>query len=342
MLPKIKCLVIIALVLCIFFQYQDFSNAGVIQHSEIIRKVENAFRKASSDFELLSILLDFETIIDPNINVEEVRIQVNEMTEKLQVLSSPEEKTTDRISVLSNFLYSAGSWNNNKPFQYDFDDPLGTKISNKLVANYIKSKKGNCVSMPMLYMILARNLGLDATLSAAPLHYFIMVKDAHCEEYYSVEATHKGQIARKGYYKTHLAISDLAITQGVYLQPLNKKEIVAAMAILLSEYFAEQQQWSLSIEIAKIAIENYPNYAYAMLKVGNGYYKLLSAELKIVGKTPNQEQKSYLDFLYNQNLYWFNKAEEIGWNPPSKKQNEEYLKSVTKHQNLAKEQTREN
>jgi len=136
--------------------------------------------------------------------------------------------------------------------------------------------------------LLARKLGLNATLSAAPLHYFIMVKEANSEEYYSVEATHKGQITKKDYYKTHLAISELAITQGVYLQPLSKKEIVAVMAIILSDYFAEKKQWALSIEIAKIAIENYPNYAYAMVKVGNGYYKLLLTELQNIGNTPNQ------------------------------------------------------
>ena len=40
------------------------------------------------------------------------------------------------------------------------------------------------------------------------------------------------------------------------------------MAVVLSEYYAQQQQWQRSIDVAKVILAHYPNYAYAMLKVG--------------------------------------------------------------------------
>lgn len=340
MLLKIKHVTIIFLALCFFPQFQFNVNADEVQDQEIIQKVENAFKRLDSDIDLLSTLLDFELIIDPNIQVEETRKEIEDMAAKIQKLSSPEATTVDKISSLSKFLYTSCAWNDHKPFQYDFNDPLGTKISNKLVSNYIKTKRGNCVSMPMLYLMLSNKLGLEVTISAAPLHYFIMIKDPQSKEYYCVETTHKGQIVPKEFYRTKLAISDQAIEQGVYLQPLDKKEIVAVMAILLSEYFAEIEQWNLSIEIAKVALKHYSNYAYAMVKIGNGYYKLLSFELKKVGNTPTPIDKSYMDYLYSQNIHWFNKADQLGWKPPSKKENIEYLSNVKKHNDLRNKQSK--
>jgi regulator of sirC expression with transglutaminase-like and TPR domain len=342
MLLTIKHVTILSLTLCFLLQFQFNVNADEVQHKEITQKVENAFQGLDSDIDLLSTLLDFELIIDSNIQVKETRKQVEEMAAKIQKMSSPESTTIDKISSLSKFLYTSGAWNNNKPFQYDYNDPLGTKISNKLVSNYIKTKNGNCVSMPMLYLILSKKLGLEATLSAAPLHYFIMIKEPHSKAFYCVEATHKGQITQKDFYRTKLAISDQAIEQGVYLQPLDNKEIVAVMAILLSEYFAEIEQWNLSIEIAKVVLKHYSNCAYAMIKAGNGYYKLLSSELKKVGNTPNPRDKSYMDYLFSQNIYWFNKADQLGWKPPSEQENIEYLSNVKKHNELLKEQSKGN
>ena len=116
------------------------------------------------------------------------------------------------------------------------------------------------------------------------------------------------------------------------MQPLTKKQSVAVIAILLSEYLAKKGEWKESIDITKLILQNYPNYAYAMIKIGNGYSKLLAqkvAEAKAKGSY-TKEEKIVMDKLYKMNIYWFEKAEKLGWLPTSQQENEKYLNNVKK------------
>ena len=56
------------------------------------------------------------------------------------------------MQALKRYIYEPGEWNNFQPYQYDMDDPLGTKLSNKLLSHYLAAKKGNCVTMPFLFI----------------------------------------------------------------------------------------------------------------------------------------------------------------------------------------------
>jgi hypothetical protein len=189
--------------------------------------------------------------------------------------------------------------------------------------------------MPILFAILADQLGLDVTLSTAPLHVFVKFKDPSTGKYFNLEATDKGQPVTDQFYREKSTITNAAIKNGVYLQPLTKKQSIAVMAILLSEHFEKRGQWKESIDIAALILEYYPNYAYAMIKVGNGYSKLLSqklAEVKAKGSyTP--EEKQGMDKLYQQNIQWFEEAEQLGWKMPSVQENDEYINSIKKRTN---------
>lgn len=57
---------------------------------------------------------------------------------------------TEMMTALGQVIYTPGPWNDNHPFSYDLDDPLGVNKLNKLVSIYLHTHKGNCVSMPTL------------------------------------------------------------------------------------------------------------------------------------------------------------------------------------------------
>jgi hypothetical protein len=55
------------------------------------------------------------------------------------------------------------------PYQYDFEDPFGkTDWSKMFVTKLLGSRQGQCHSMPLLYLILAEDLGIDARLTYSP------------------------------------------------------------------------------------------------------------------------------------------------------------------------------
>lgn len=181
-----------------------------------------------------------------------------------------------------------------------------------------------------VYAIPADRLGLDVTLATAPLHVFVKFNDPVSGKYYSIETTDRGSIASDEFYRKKSTITETAIKNGVYLQPLDKKAVFAVMAILLCEHYANQGQWYQSIDFAKLSLEHYPNYAYAMIKIGNGYNKLLSQKLVEVQSKQSYtpEEKQLMDHYYQQNTQWFAKAEKLGWQAVSTQENESYLHSI--------------
>jgi regulator of sirC expression with transglutaminase-like and TPR domain len=238
----------------------------------------------------------------------------------------------DRMQSLRTYLYASGYWNQNQPFKYDFADPLGTSIQNKLLSTYLKNRQGNCISMPFLFVILADKLGLDVTVATAPLHVFTKFKEPQSGRWLNLETTNVAEIVEDSFFREKSPMTDMAINNGVYLKPLSKKEAVAVMAIVLSEHYANQQLWQQSIDVSKLILKHYPNYVYAMIKIGNAYSKLLQnkiQEVKAKGIVMPDE-KAQMDQLFTQNLAWFDKAEALGWQPPSQASETQYLESIKK------------
>ena len=64
-------------------------------------------------------------------------------------------------------------------FHYDFNDTRAkTDYQNYLVQKLLKTKTGQCHSMPLLFKILADELNLQTYLSFSPEHSFIKMKDS--------------------------------------------------------------------------------------------------------------------------------------------------------------------
>lgn len=110
--------------------------------------------------DLAGAKLAVDKLIDPNLDVDHVRAEIDGMVaiigKMLGTLPAQEAATSlAKLQALRSFLYRSGHWNDGRPFQYDLDDPLGQKPEHRLLANYLAARKGNCISMPMLFAILA-------------------------------------------------------------------------------------------------------------------------------------------------------------------------------------------
>jgi regulator of sirC expression with transglutaminase-like and TPR domain len=329
-----SCLKYLIFIAVLAWQIQIVAAAQIVENSAV-EILETLLSKPEVDIDFAVAKLTIDKLIDPSIDVNNTIKDIGAMVSAFKSGIAPDMLPIDKILSLGAFLYESGNWNGFQPFQYDFADPFGQAIKGKLISTYLQKKKGNCISMPILFAILADQLGLDVTLSTAPLHVFVKFKDPSTGKYFNLEATDKGQPVTDQFYREKSTITNAAIKNGVYLQPLTKKQSIAVMAILLSEHFEKRGQWKESIDIAALILEYYPNYAYAMIKVGNGYSKLLSqklAEVKAKGSyTP--EEKQGMDKLYQQNIQWFEEAEQLGWKMPSVQENDEYINSIKKRTN---------
>lgn len=283
---------------------------------------------AKLDFAEAKLAID--QLIDPNVEALHVRRQLDALTESIRSRFPVGASRRAKLDILLSSLYQPGPWNNFHPFSYDLDDPLGKNLSNKLLSTYLATRKGNCVSMPILVVILGQRLGLPVTLATAPGHVLAKFADDTQQAWLNIEAT-AGGFKFDSSYERELGISETATNNGIYLRPLTPRESVGVMASTLMEHFARQKDGDALLAVAELALEANPMDTVAMVWKANAYY--LQLEQRYVQRYPNAAdipapQQADYKRLSRENLAWYVKAEQLGWKQPTAEEEAQYLQSI--------------
>ncbi|OAE90379.1 hypothetical protein [Flavobacterium psychrophilum] len=184
-----------------------------------------------------------------------------------------------------------------QPFGYDFKDVFGHSTQENLfVSKLLKTRKGNCHSLPYLYKILCEEVGVDANLALAPNHVYIKHRNIK-EGWYNTELTSgifpiDAWIMASGY--VHID----AITNGVYMKALNNKESIALVLIDLAQSYQEKfpnNDGTFILNCCETAIQNYPNFATALIMKAETRYKQIQ---KIQDKETHDLQFKELEKQY--------------------------------------------
>lgn len=182
-----------------------------------------------------------------------------------------------------------GEWNQGKPFTYDLSDPLGKNPKNKQLATYLATRKGNCVSMPILFVILGQRLGLTVALATAPNHLLVKFADDEQQMWLNVEAT-AGGFKYDSSYQRETGITEASLDNGLYLRPLLPHEGIGAIASTLMEHYGAKKDADALMAVADLALAAYSN-----------------------AEDLPPELHGELHRLTRENLAWLAKAESIGW-----------------------------
>lgn len=260
--------------------------------------------------------LTIDRLIDPAIDVDACLRLLDGMAAQItwgwQLANA---SSVDKVTALRTYLYHPGNWNGHKPVAYDPDDLFGHNVRNKLLPNYLATRKGNCVSMPLLFIILGQKLGIDVTASLAPCHVFVKYRDDMGNRF-DLESTANARSTDADALMADFPMTPESIANGVYMQPLSKRETVVAMMEALLHMYAEQGQIQRRIDASKLAVEYFPKDVHAMTHIGSAYY----AELKrlFLDKYPipddiPMELRSYFVYLGEMSRTWFDRAIALGW-----------------------------
>ena len=279
--------------------------------------------------DLASVKLTIDHMIDPTIDVANSLNQLDAMAAAIKFGFPATASGFNRLLALQRYVYQAGYWNSNKPFRYDLDDPFGHNIRNKLLPTYLSTRKGNCVSMPILAVILGQKIGINLTLSTAPEHFFVKYwgDDGNI---YNFEATSGGAILDASMQRQY-PMSAKALSNGIYMQPLSKRESVVAMMGVLMEYYGQLGQEERRIAIGKLALEYNPKDIAAVLSVAAGYHRLIKSEFMSkypdANDIPLEERSHFVELTENSDRWW-NRAQALGWHMPDEKTRANYLKHI--------------
>jgi regulator of sirC expression with transglutaminase-like and TPR domain len=280
--------------------------------TDIVRSVLSL---PDSELDYARAKVTFDRIVDPSVDIDATLATLDEMTEGLRGLASGETTVEAKLKALRKFLHEPGTWNDHRPFAYDQSDPLGRRMQNKLLHNYLATRLGQCVSMPAFFLILAERLGLAASLALAPEHVFVRVQ-SHGRSV-NLETTSGAHPARDAWYRQKFPITDRSMETGVYLRSLSKREGIAVLACNVAEHLYKQGRFSAVTGVCNVILAHHPRDVQTMVCLGSAYGKLLRQFQKRY-PTPwsaPPEMHAHGARLMQQNMSLFEAAENLGWIP---------------------------
>ncbi|PCJ10555.1 MAG: hypothetical protein COB16_00660 [Rhodobacteraceae bacterium] len=285
--------------------------------ADVTDEVAELFQQNPDTTDLAAIKIAADHIIDPSINIADQLAQIDQMVETIQTMLPDNPDAWTRIRAIRQFIYEPGPWNDQRAFSYDHDDPYGLDVHNKLLGDYIQDRRGNCITMPFLFLILGQRLGLDVTPALAPLHVLVNFTDDQGETY-NLETTSGAGLTRDQHYRDLLPITDAALDNGLYLTPLTREQSIAVIAAVVLDDLIARKQYGEAIAVADVLLAHHPRFAYVMVKKATAAYHLLQAEFyskyPIASDVP-AERVAELMVLQQVNQSAFEQAETLGWRP---------------------------
>lgn len=318
---------------CVFVGSAFASPQAELLNDDDLKRFKKLLYTPEFEVDFAEAKIALDQMVEPQTNAEKIHQELNDWLKIIQSRLPDNASRQQKMDTLLSTLYVAGSWNDQKPFKYDFNDPSGTNFKNKLLQNYLETRLGNCVFMPALVLILGQKLNLPVTLSTAPNHILVKYLDEN-NQWQNIEAT-AGGFKFDTEYERELEITELAIKNQLYLRPHSRQESVGIMAFLVMEHLRARHELNRLLAMADIILARNPKQVTTMLHKGNAYYWLLENQCKKpypnLNDIPPEKMNQCLHFS-QQNIAWFEKAEALGWVQPSADFEAKYERSLKQHQ----------
>ena len=154
------------------------------------------------------------------------------------------------------------------PYTYDFNDIWGhTEWSNMFVSKLLITRKGNCHSLPLLYKIIAGEIGAKAHIAIAPNHMYIKVQNK-ANGWYNTELT-SGIFPFDAWLMVSGYIHLDAIVNKLYMEALSDKQTIALCMTDLAKGYERRSGINADPEFilkcCDASLKYYPGYINALL-----------------------------------------------------------------------------
>lgn len=288
--------------------------------------VQRILTTPEEDIDLVKAMLAIDRMIDPSIDSEATLAQLEAMAKGLRDSLPVGASSRLKLEALRHHIYKPTAWNGGRPFEYDLNDPLGENVRNKLLATYLRTRKGNCISMPFLFIFLGHRLGLDLMASSAPAHVFVQWRDTD-GKLYNLETTSGAGFARDAWMRQQFTMTDDSLQSGLYMRPLSKKETVALLAETLLQFYKQEGRHSHMQALAALLLQHSPKNVVAMLHVREGLRETWLREFvrkyPRPGDIPHDKRAKFVE-LETQIKALEDRAFKLGWRPLDEASEERY------------------
>jgi regulator of sirC expression with transglutaminase-like and TPR domain len=283
--------------------------------TDVVGAVQAILAPPDAQLDYAEAKLAVDRLVDPGIDTARVAAELDALAQHALSLSGRSPDDGAKIEALRRLIYRSGPWNGWRPFGYDHSNVRGADVRVKLISHYLDTRLGDCVSMPVLFLILADKLGLEVALAQAPNHLFVRHTDRG-GLVTNFETTSGANPARDEWIRQVRPMTDRAIESRLYMRTLSRREGVAVMATTVLQHLMDSGRYEQAIGVGETILSHHPNDGLVLANIGNACFHLLKREFLDSYPAPSLiplHLRPRYRSLRERNLAAFSAAGALGW-----------------------------
>jgi regulator of sirC expression with transglutaminase-like and TPR domain len=285
--------------------------------ADIVPSVQAVLLAPEEELDYARAKVALDRLIDPAADADWTFAELDRLTAAARRLAGPHPAEQDKLRAVRTVIYQSGPWNGFRPFDYDHEDFRVLRV--KLLSHYLTTRRGNCVSMPILFLILADRLGLDMSLAIGVTHLFVRWRRED-GQIVNLETTSGASPARDVWFLQCGRLNERGVASGFYRRSLSKHEGIAVMVLTLVEHLIAERRFREALAVTELILRCNPRDGMAWANQGQACFHIMGAEyLDRFGSElliPVQLRAGYLT-LRQRNHHAFATAKRLGWEPNS-------------------------
>jgi|GEM_PF-3549217 len=200
----------------------EINTAETITHPQV-RTFAEAMALPDERFDLaLALLLFAKEEGKHDIDIDAMLYEIDQAIADLRRQVAPYKSRGHRKQMLRTFVHQR------MRFEFDRSDPKGRESKNLFFDQVWQRRKGYCVTLSMVYLVLARGAGIPLAGTRLPGHFAVLDPD-HPDEGV-LETTSNGRPRSQHELYDHFLISREAVeTYGAFMVPLSDKQLFSTM-----------------------------------------------------------------------------------------------------------------
>jgi hypothetical protein len=217
------------------------------------------------------------------------------------------------------------------PIHYDFDDIMGAKDYTKLfVCKALARGSGQCHSMPLLYLMLAEQLGAKAWLSLAPQHSYIQFCDDR-GAMFSFETTNGNLVSNTWMMESGFVTTE-ALKHDIYLDTLSQRQLYAqVLADMLGGYLNKFGSYDgLAEDLKNRILRINPENLTALIVDANLKTAIFRQKVEAAGRPKEQDLPRYPDVFkaWQEMNAAYRRIDDLGYQDMPKEAYQRWLASI--------------
>lgn len=214
--------------------------------------------------------LRLSTLLMPGETFDDERRQLDQIAAAVAARIAGKTDPEYRIRAINTVLFQQ------LKFRYDLTDIEGLKVEQSTLLGLMRSRKGNCVSLPALWYAVAERLNLPVFAVLAPNHVFLRYDDGKVQS--NIEATADGEEATDERYIGDLEIPDEGVKSGAFMRSLSKREFLAHLISDVGEKLLRAHP-ALAVELFDYSLKVFPSNIHAHWNAALAWNDLAFVEL---------------------------------------------------------------